>query len=98
MKRQLQRVAAPTLESQIELSFLHREERHKLCNGECRCYLARDSRGAITFFLALSFGGATDTALAVQSEYSRSLRREDTDILHEFGISSSRKSSKLSEK
>lgn len=76
MKRQLLRLEAAALKSHVDLYFLHEQERQKLEDGDCRCYLARDASGAITLFLALGFG-ANPERTSAKSEYSCSLEVGD---------------------
>jgi hypothetical protein len=87
MRRQLLRLETPAIESHLDLSFLHGEEKRQLKTGDCRCYLARDPRGAVTLFLALSFGTAGKNAVVVNAEYSRSLDLgQGRNILRESGM------------
>jgi hypothetical protein len=84
--RQLLRLETNALESHAGLRFLQEPERQKLESGNCRCYLARDSDGAVTLFLTLTFGGAECTQ-AAQAEYSHSLAAtEGASTLRESGL------------
>jgi hypothetical protein len=87
VRRQLVRLETPALETQVDLGFLREQERQNLATGNCRCYLARDSNGAVTLFLALTFGPAYENASAVKSEYSQSLELEEgKTILQDSGM------------
>jgi hypothetical protein len=86
VRRQLLRLQTQALGSHVDMRFLQEQERQQLKTGDCRCYLARDSGGAVTLFLALTFGDAEEPS-AVQSEYARSLELGDgTTILQESGM------------
>jgi hypothetical protein len=100
VKRQLLRLEPLALESQVNLCFLHERERQKLETGNCHCYLARDSGGAITLFLVLTCGAAAEDMSSVKTEYSRSLECEGAgNILQDSGMSRlNRKGPRVSEK
>jgi hypothetical protein len=89
VRHQLLRLETNALGSKTDLRFLQEQERQRLESGNCRCYLARDSNGAVTLFLALTFGAAEGTP-ATQAEYSRSLSTEGgVSILRESGMDTS---------
>lgn len=87
MTRHLLRLETSALESHINPRVLREQERRRLGTEDCRCYLARDSNGAITLFLALTFNASGDRSSDVQMEYSQSLQSGGgTAILREFGV------------
>jgi hypothetical protein len=81
MRRQLQRVAVPAIATRGELDYLSEQERQKLRTGGCRCYLSRDSHGAVTLFLVLTFSATAERTSAVRAEYSCSLGDLNENIL-----------------
>jgi hypothetical protein len=81
VKRQLLRLETAAFQTHVEPCFLRGRERQKLETGDGRCYLARDSRGAVTLFLALTCAAAAEDTPTVKAEYSRSLELEDGEII-----------------
>src|SRR5581483_7637102 len=76
MRRLLLPLESQVIGAYIDPRSLQKLERQKLESGEGRCYLAQDSVGTVTVFLAMTMHPSSEGTTAVRGQYARSLKRQ----------------------